>query len=657
MTDQANSLAEIPLTFTMPKGVYLPVIVVCLLLAAGLRFYRLDVQSFWNDEGNSARIAERSVALILDGAGGDIHPPGYYLLLAGWRSVLGASEFGLRSFSALAGVLTVAVMSTIGAQFFDRRVGALTALMIALSPFHIYYSQEARMYALLALLSAASILLTVQVLKLPNAMRQGHFNGRKAVLQIGGLIAVNTLGLYTHYSFPFVLLAESIVFLIWLASRERKGHGLLTWILIQGASLLLFAPWIGIAVRQILGWPAGGADSLSLEIWTTVLGYGETLTPEQGTLGMVSLLLLAAAGVFPPLEERPSYLSFPERIGLIAFWVLVPLVALVPTGILSESFLKFLLPASLGLHLLAVRGFLIGFDMSQPNPLTGMFTSLAWRSVFVVFATLALVPAFRSLNNLYYDPSYARDNYRGIARQIAQFDSDEVAIVLTAPNQWEVFTYYYPDGANVAPLPDESTQETLDRLLDDYERIYALYWGVEQQDPDGQVEARLTQDAFPVQSAWYGEVRLVSYAVPALESDDEPIDVDAQFGDTIQLSGYKLSNGDLMAGDALGVTLYWQADKVISTRYKVFVHLYADDDTLISQHDAEPANNANPTVNWTPGDVIVDNHGLLVPPEVAPGRYQLAIGLYDFSGARLPIRLEGESIGERLVLQEIVIGE
>ncbi len=52
-----------------------------LLLATGLRFYRLDAQSFWNDEGNAARAAERSIPLILEAAAGDIHPPGYYLLL------------------------------------------------------------------------------------------------------------------------------------------------------------------------------------------------------------------------------------------------------------------------------------------------------------------------------------------------------------------------------------------------------------------------------------------------------------------------------------------------------------------------------------------------------------------------------------------------
>src|SRR5262245_47214346 len=91
-----------------------------LLLAAGLRFYKLDEQSFWNDEGNSARIAERPINLIIEGAAGDIHPPGYYLILTEWRALVGHSEFALRMFSALAGVIAVAAIYAIGVTLFDR---------------------------------------------------------------------------------------------------------------------------------------------------------------------------------------------------------------------------------------------------------------------------------------------------------------------------------------------------------------------------------------------------------------------------------------------------------------------------------------------------------------------------------------------------------
>jgi uncharacterized membrane protein len=86
------------------KTVALVLLLLILALAAAVRFYRLEAQSLWHDEGNSARIAERSIRLILEGAAGDIHPPLYYLALHYWRALLGQSEFALRSFSVMGGV-------------------------------------------------------------------------------------------------------------------------------------------------------------------------------------------------------------------------------------------------------------------------------------------------------------------------------------------------------------------------------------------------------------------------------------------------------------------------------------------------------------------------------------------------------------------------
>src|SRR5512143_3128501 len=94
------------------------ILLTILALAAFLRFYLLDGQSFWNDEGNSARIAERSLQLITEGAAGDIHPPLYYYLLHFWRGVFGSSEFALRSLSAMLGVLLVGLTYLIGRKAF-----------------------------------------------------------------------------------------------------------------------------------------------------------------------------------------------------------------------------------------------------------------------------------------------------------------------------------------------------------------------------------------------------------------------------------------------------------------------------------------------------------------------------------------------------------
>src|SRR3972149_3311293 len=140
------------------------VLIVILVFAAGLRFFRIDAQSFWNDEGNSARLAERSTLLIIEGAAGDIHPPLYYLTLQVWRSIFGDSEAALRGLSAAFGLITVLAVFFLGRRLFEARVGLIGAFLAAINPFQIYYSQEARMYMMLAAIGVVATYLLVRLL-------------------------------------------------------------------------------------------------------------------------------------------------------------------------------------------------------------------------------------------------------------------------------------------------------------------------------------------------------------------------------------------------------------------------------------------------------------------------------------------------------------
>jgi hypothetical protein len=94
----------------------------------------------------------------------------------------------------------------------------------------------------------------------------------------------------------------------------------------------------------------------------------------------------------------------------------------------------------------------------------------------------------------------------------------------------------------------------------------------------------------------------------------------------------------------MGLTLYWQADAVISERYKVFTHLLgavynADTDNFLwGQQDNEPVNGQSPTTRWQPNAIIVDPYRIPVAPDAPPGRYRLEVGLYGLvDGQRLPV--------------------
>src|SRR5262249_53734529 len=149
-------------------------------------------QSLWNDEGNSYVQALRSFSEIAANAGRDIHPPGYYWLLAIWRLLTGTSEFALRSLSVFASVLSIAFAYALGRRLFGWTAAITAAILIALNTFSIYYAQEARMYALLALWSAASFWALAGLLRRPSS--------RWAL----ALALFNAAGLWTQYAFPFV---------------------------------------------------------------------------------------------------------------------------------------------------------------------------------------------------------------------------------------------------------------------------------------------------------------------------------------------------------------------------------------------------------------------------------------------------------------------
>ena len=138
---------------------------------------------------------------------------------------------------------------------------------------------------------------------------------------------------------------------------------------------------------------------------------------------------------------------------------------------------------------------------------------------------------------------------------------------------------------------------------------------------------------------------------------------DLRLGEAIRFLGYDLGENRVRPGETLRLTLYWQAEAPVTTRYKVFTHLLgsrfnpATGNPLWGQHDSEPAENRRPTTAWLPGTPIVDPHPIPVAPDAPPGRYQIEIGLYDpLTGERLPVYdAGGEPVGDHIILTEVEV--
>jgi 4-amino-4-deoxy-L-arabinose transferase-like glycosyltransferase len=128
-----------------------------------------------------------------------------------------------------------------------------------------------------------------------------------------------------------------------------------------------------------------------------------------------------------------------------------------------------------------------------------------------------------------------------------------------------------------------------------------------------------------------------------------------RLGDAVRLLGYDLEVEEEQPGDTLKVTLYWRADAQVGRSYKVFVHLYDRDGSIVGQRDQAPGLGTRPTTSWEQGEVVADRYYVKIDPELPPGTYSAAVGMYDpGTSERLPAVGPG---GERLRHDSIPLGE
>lgn len=127
-------------------------LVFIILLAAALRFYDLGGESYWYDEVIMLRVAQDNILTIIEGG----RPPIYIILAHFWIKLFGTEEVATRSLSAIFGVASIPLIYLIGKELFDRKVGLISAFLMAISQFQIYYSQDIRYYSLFVLMTLVS---------------------------------------------------------------------------------------------------------------------------------------------------------------------------------------------------------------------------------------------------------------------------------------------------------------------------------------------------------------------------------------------------------------------------------------------------------------------------------------------------------------------
>ncbi len=308
-------------------------------LAAAIRLPTLAEQSFWLDEGYTERLLRMSLGGMLRAIPKtESTPPVYYLLAWVWTHAFGLSEFGVRSLSALAGIATVPVAYAVARRLAGRRAAVIAGLLLAVSPLMVWFSQEARAYALATLLSTVTLLCTVAYLQ---EEREGWL--------IGWAVTA-ALGLATHYFVLFVVGPEAGL-LLWRGRRDRRLAAAIGFVVVVAAALVPLA----LAQRG-----TGHADYIAQgSLGTRLLQVPKQLlegyaSPGQLVTGGLAALVVAAGALWPLASDAPTRrrAAIPLIVGLAC--------ALVPMGLaaLGVDFLdtRNLLPALPPLYIAGAIG-------------------------------------------------------------------------------------------------------------------------------------------------------------------------------------------------------------------------------------------------------------------------------------------------------------
>ncbi|MCB0064729.1 MAG: glycosyltransferase family 39 protein, partial [Caldilineaceae bacterium] len=243
-----------------------------ILSAFGLRLFHLGQESLWYDETVSVVLARKSVPALIAHTAGDIHPPGYYLLLHLWQQLVNPTlahglEYLFAWPSVLFGMLMVVLLYPLGRRLFAPGVAGVGLWLAAMHPYQIWYSQEVRMYTVGATLGLLCLWAAVNVFHATapvntTAERQPHGipQGKRRWWLLLYVIA-GALGLYTLYYFLFLLIAVNLLALCYLllpiSSQEHSSNlspssrpRFLDWSGAQLLLLLLWSPWLPIFWRQ-----------------------------------------------------------------------------------------------------------------------------------------------------------------------------------------------------------------------------------------------------------------------------------------------------------------------------------------------------------------------------------------------------------------------
>ena len=332
------------------------ILVFIVLIGAILRFYKLDYQSMWIDEIITVNVASPTnsfLGIYNFLRDNDPHPPLYYFLIHIFFLLFGYNTLVLKFFSALIGVFGIITMYYLGKEILNKKVGLFASFLTALNFFHIYYSQEGRMYSLLFLTSCLSAYSLLIFLKKPNYKTTIIF------------VICSSLMIYSHFFGVFVLFSFYLILLFYsFMLKKEDSFKRLRLLVISGVlTLILYIPSIIIILsnqkRDSIWIPSPTFKTFD-KMFGEFFGY-------SATLKALVLIVFTTSILYYFFKKKKKSLSKIEMINpvlILLVWIFVTtflsiIYSFLSLPIVVSRYFVCVLPAIFILLALAINSFKI----------------------------------------------------------------------------------------------------------------------------------------------------------------------------------------------------------------------------------------------------------------------------------------------------------
>jgi 4-amino-4-deoxy-L-arabinose transferase-like glycosyltransferase len=657
-----------------------------------LRRYHLGAESLWFDEADLVRRARQPVSSLLEAftEAGE-NGPLYTLMLHYWLSAIDAlpplasilhrlfgpnDEALVRALSALFGAAAIPPMYWLAQRVAGVGAGVLATILLTVNPFHIWHSQDAKMYTLLVLMTLLTSVLYIDALE-RNSPR----------LWLGYVVA--TWIMLTVHSLSGLVLLAQLAATPFLENRNQKSEirairNTNRWLRWAWAMLLIFIPLFPIAWLRLAALVTGTAD---VGGWYTPTGLGDILTTIFITfavnragqpweiLGAAAMAGFALIGVVAfwrgrTTPDEQSKIQTPNsKIGstwplvlslwlvpILVFWLITLRLPLFQPRYLIMALPPYLLIVAIGLLTLRRVHIIVG----------------------VVGAVLLALPTYVALAGVNYSDQVQKEDWRGALSHVQEhLRLRDVIVVFPGYMVTAVNYYYKPGGVGQVPQVDVKTipslrtegytpaqlEADLRAIVQCRERAWFITSPPRQQqeDPLGRVREWFQYNWHTFDTQVFNGVTVYGIAFngqPECWYPEPVTSQRAEFENGLEFLGYtyELRNEETANNqpDAsyFPLTMYWRNHEMLPTDYLVRIRIADPTGKVVVDEALGPLNGYWPTSAWPPNTTVIDYRDVRLPGGLAPGDYRVSVQVHPVDKPGEPLKLTDG--GSEIVFKEVL---